>query len=100
MANIINGYVCQDTNQDGTGDIAISGVTVESLNTSGEVVENDVNSSGGFYSFNNINSGDYQVRQTNLPGFVDVSDSDGGDPNLINVTVVDGGVYSNLNFVD
>nr|MDJ0661384.1 SdrD B-like domain-containing protein [Crocosphaera sp.] len=97
---IISGQVLQDINQDDIGDISINNVLIELVNTNGEVIATDFTNSSGLYNFNNIEAGNYQIRQTNRPGFVDVSDSDGGDPNLINLTVVDGAIYTNLNFTD
>ena len=70
------------------------------LNSQGEVIATDLTTSIGFYRFNNLIAGDYQIRQTNLDGYVDVSDSDGGNPNLIDVTVSDGVIVDDLVFVD
>ncbi|HBY76278.1 MAG TPA: hypothetical protein DEG47_04555, partial [Cyanobacteria bacterium UBA11148] len=63
----------------------------------------------GNYSFNNVKPGDYNVIQTNLPGYTDVSEVDGGSDgdnpnngivNNIPVTVDPGETDSGNNFVD
>jgi uncharacterized surface anchored protein len=44
----------------------------------------------GNYVFNNVPAGTYTVVETNKPGYTDVGDSDGGNPNTIAVTLTPG----------
>lgn len=50
----------------------------------GNAVGSSVTGSNGVYTFD-VPPGTWTVVQTNLAGYIDVSDSDGGDPNSITV---------------
>jgi hypothetical protein len=58
----------------------------------------------GTYFFRRVEAGSYRVDQTNLAGYIDVSDSDGQDPNQISVNggirVRGGMTYPQNDFVD
>ena len=49
-----------------------------------------VTDANGNYTFNNVPAGTYTVVETNQPGYLDVSDIDGGNPNSIAVTLTPG----------
>lgn len=106
----ISGTVQSDTNNDNTGDSPLSGVTIELLNSSGQPIDSDPIAGGtqptttttaadGSYSFTGIAPGNYQVKQTNLAGYIDISDIDGGNLNNISVNLNTGNSTGN-NFVD
>ncbi|MDD2669535.1 SdrD B-like domain-containing protein, partial [Zoogloea sp.] len=54
----------------------------------------------GNYTFNNVPAGTYTVVETNQPGYLDVSDIDGGNPNSIAVTLAPGATSTGNDFVD
>ncbi|AFZ37589.1 conserved repeat domain protein [Stanieria cyanosphaera PCC 7437] len=108
----ISGNVSADTDNNNTGDVNLNNVTLELLDSSGNSIDSDLNTAGiqatttttnasGNYTFSNLAPGTYQVRQTNLTGYGDVSDVDGGNPNLItNINVTAGGAVTGRNFID
>ena len=85
---VITGQVLEDTDGDGNGDQGITSVQVQLFDAQGNFIRSDFTDADGNYRFNNLEAGNYQLSQINRTGFDDVSDSDGGDPNLIDVTVV------------
>jgi protocatechuate 3,4-dioxygenase beta subunit len=103
----ITGSVKADTDNDGSGDANLAGVTLELLDSNGLAVKDSSNNpittttlANGSYSFTGIAPGDYKVRQTNLPGYGDVSDTDGTNDSIINLAVNAGTASSGNNFVD
>ncbi|MBP7627364.1 MAG: carboxypeptidase regulatory-like domain-containing protein, partial [Zoogloea sp.] len=54
----------------------------------------------GNYSFPNVPAGNYTIVEQTPPGYLDVGDTDGGDPNVISVTVLPGQTNSGNVFVD
>ncbi|MBJ7899548.1 MAG: hypothetical protein GC158_06440 [Cyanobacteria bacterium RI_101] len=95
----ISGNVSEDTTNDGVGDVNLSGVTIELL-SAGAVLTSALTDFDGNYVFPNLAPGTYTVRQTNLPNYQDISDSDGGDPNEITATLAPGQINSGNNFID
>ena len=74
----ISGTVAKDTNNDGSGDLALAGVTVTLFDAAGlNEIDSTITDSNGSYTFFNLPLGSYVVKETNLPGFVDVSDHSG-----------------------
>lgn len=105
----ITGRVLADTNNDNTGDSPLSGVTIELKDTNGDTVDTTTTDSNGDYSFEYVTPGTYNVVQTNLTGYGDVSEVDGGDDsdnadngitNSIPVTLAANETDSGNNFVD
>ncbi|NNM29502.1 MAG: hypothetical protein HKO57_08270, partial [Akkermansiaceae bacterium] len=101
----INGFVRADLNGDGTGDSALSGVTVFlDIDGSGGFNAGDVaatTNGSGFYSFGSLVPGSYDVGEIDLPNYRSVGDNDGGDLNLTaNVVVTSGTATPNINFSD
>ena len=96
----ITGTVLVDDDDNDQGDRPLEGVELDLLNSSGEVIETTTTKADGSYQFSDLLPGDYQVRQTNLTGYGSVSDSDGGDADLTNVTLTPGETVSEQNFVD
>lgn len=95
----VSGFVLQDTDGDGSGDLAIASVTVELLDEFGASIDSDSSTPGvqpvttttnafGEYFFENVPTGNYQVFQTQPGGFVSVSDTDGFN-NIVNNTIGD-----------
>jgi len=71
------GAVLEDTDDNGTGDSPIAGVTVILKDATGNVVATAVTDADGKYDFLDLVPGDYTVEQTQPAGFDDVSDQDG-----------------------
>ncbi|MCP5019011.1 MAG: hypothetical protein GY938_27590, partial [Ketobacter sp.] len=65
-----------DGDMDPTGEDGISGVTVEVLDSGGDVIGIDVTDSGGLYSFSGLPPGDYTVRVVPPAGFTQTFDLD------------------------
>ena len=95
----IRGKVLEDIDNNDTGDDPIPNVVVRLVDENGVVVQETVTNSQGLFEFTGVPPGMYTVREVNPPGFVDVGDSDGGDPNVISVDVSSGD-DSSLIFVD
>jgi hypothetical protein len=91
--------VLEDTNNDNVGDTPMPGVTVVLKDPNGNTVATTTTDANGNYSFPNVPAGNYTVveQQAGLP---DVGDTDGGDPNVISVTVTPGQTNSGNVFVD
>jgi protocatechuate 3,4-dioxygenase beta subunit len=102
----ISGQVQADTDNNNTGDSPLENVTLALLDNNGNPV---LNGSGnpittatdalGNYSFANLAPGNYQVKETNLTGYGDVSDTDGGNLNNIAVNL-NAANSTNNNFID
>ncbi|MBK7954618.1 MAG: carboxypeptidase regulatory-like domain-containing protein [Candidatus Accumulibacter sp.] len=68
----IGDFVWCDTNGDGlqtVGELGVSGVTVELLNSSNAVVATTTTNSSGSYSFANLDPGDYKVHVVKPAGY-------------------------------
>ena len=98
----ISGTVLEDRDNDDIGDVGIPGVTVTVFNEAGEEVATTVTDENGNFSFPNLPMGTYTIVQTNLPDYVDVSDTDGANDNRITVTLGAAGVIDSTGnvFVD
>ena len=87
--------------------VGISGVSLRLLDSNGLAVNNNngrpvtaTTGGDGSYNFTNIPIGEYTIVQTNLPGYKNISDSDGGNDNRINVTLTPNNPATGNNFVD
>ncbi len=111
----IMGRVLADTNNDNAGDTPISGVTLTLLDANGNVMDGDSNAFGvqpivagtgndGFYYFVPVSPGNYRVKETQPALYYSVSDTDGGDLDVIGdqtlIVVGAGGSSSGNNFVE
>jgi len=96
----IAGSVFDDIDRDGDGDEPLVGVNV-TLFLDGKAIMSMLTGLAGKYKFDNLPAGAYTVKQTNLPGYLDVSDTQ-GDPtdNLIDVVLTPGEKSINNDFVD
>ena len=84
----ISGTVSEDTNNDDTGDVNLEGVILVLKDDKGNVVATTATDSMGVFEFTKLPPGNYTVTETNPDGVpLDVKDGDGGDPNVIAVTV-------------
>ena len=82
----ISGTVWEDTNNDDDGEVALEGIVVKLYNSDDELLGETTTDETGSYSFENLPPGTYTVReQPTIPGYIDVRDKDGGDPNVITV---------------
>ncbi|MEB8432362.1 SpaA isopeptide-forming pilin-related protein [Cocleimonas sp. KMM 6892] len=106
----ISGKVELDTNNDNTGDAPLSGVTVTLYESDGTTLATDAfgnaipaatTSADGSYSFTNIGSGDYVIKETNPANYSSISDVEGANDDSIAVTMpVIPAPIINQNFVD
>jgi hypothetical protein len=67
--------------------VNFANVPVKLLNTSSAVVAMTLIDSSGNYMFYNLPIGSYSVMETDLAGFLDVSDIDGSDAIIVAVTL-------------
>ena len=95
----ITGVVLKANDSDNTGEDPIPSVTVALVDDTNTVIAATTTDLNGAFTFGGVPPGNYTVVETNEPGFVDVIDSDGGDPNIISVNVSSGDSLS-LVFVD
>ncbi|RYD21774.1 MAG: hypothetical protein EOP88_10225 [Verrucomicrobiaceae bacterium] len=107
----ISGHVLLDTDNNGSGDSSLFGVTLNLLDGSGSPVLNSVGNpirttsgAGGFYTFTQIPVGTYRVSQNQPSGFGSVSDADGANNNVIGdetpIIITPGLAVTNRNFVE
>ena len=97
---VISGTVREDLDNNDTGDVPIPGVTITLRDGNGNVVGTTVTDANGFYSFTGLPGGNYTVVETNKPGYTDVGDVDGGNPNSVAVNLPAGGNSPGNDFVD
>ena len=113
----IGGFVTEDTNGDGDGEVAIDGVVVELFEDSdgdglpdGAAVATTTTGTDGSYSFPDVSPGDYLVVETQPAGLLTVTDGDESPDtdaanasitdNIIPVSVTAGETDSDNNFVE
>jgi SdrD B-like domain/Prealbumin-like fold domain len=109
----ISGFVRADTDNNNTGDAPIGGVQLVLVDSSGNVYDSDPLQTGvqsitattdpvtGAYTFANVPPGVYGVSEAQPPGYNSISDTDGGDPNLIlPITVTAGNNNGGNDFVE
>ena len=75
-------------------------VSVTLIGADGVVVGTTTSDTDGTFVFDGVPLGTYTVVESTRPGFTDVTDSDGGDPNSITVTVAPGVDTVGLEFID
>jgi len=76
----LSGHIYVDMNEDltfNTGDTRLGGVTVYLLDAAGQTVKTATTDDQGFYSFTNLQPGDYQVRRGSVSGYLDGPDLPG-----------------------
>jgi hypothetical protein len=97
----ISGRVWSDINGDGAGDEVLPGVIVYLQDLDGNTIMTKSTDEQGLYEFDEVALAKYQITQTGLPGYTDVSDTQ-GDPldSLIFVDVTDGSSSFGNDFVD
>lgn len=69
----ITGTVFNDANSNGVldpGESVIPGVTVQLLNSAGNVISTAITGLNGSYNFPNLQPGAYTVQEINLPGYI------------------------------
>lgn len=99
LGSSISGQVLEDVDLNGSGDIPIALSSMTLIDVSGVVVGTTLTDSSGDFSFD-APAGRYNVVVVASPQYVALSDTDGGDPNTIEVdTTQAGGDSSNLLFV-
>jgi serine-aspartate repeat-containing protein C/D/E len=96
----ISGTVREDLDNNNTGDTPIAGVTVVLKDAAGTPIATTTTDANGNYSFTGVPAGTYTVEETNKPGYTDVSDIDGGNPNSIAVSLQPGQSSTGNDFVD
>jgi hypothetical protein len=94
---IISGSVLRDANGNAvidTGDIGLSGVTVQLFTQLGVFIAQTTTDANGAYAFTNLPPGSYQVVQVVPAGLVPLT------PNVRSVTAIAGANQGNVNFLD
>jgi uncharacterized repeat protein (TIGR01451 family) len=86
----ITGTVRADTTGDRLGDRTLGGIILTLLDSEGEPLTDasgypraTSTDSNGFYRFDELPPGFYQVAESQPPGYGSISDKDGGNPDLI-----------------
>ncbi|GHC41381.1 hypothetical protein GCM10007100_02650 [Roseibacillus persicicus] len=111
----LSGTVYVDQDNDGIGDIGLSGVVVTLKDSAGNDIDSDLSTGGvqptttttatnGSYSFAGLPAGDYQVVESQPSGYVSVSDVDGANNDTIGdetaITVVAGSDAGGNDFIE
>ena len=101
----ITGSVLADTDNNGSGDAPLSGVTLTLRDaTTNALVATTVSDISGAYTFNTVIPGNYKIYETQPTGYGSVSDKDGGNLDIIGdvtpVAVTAGATNSGNNFVE
>jgi protocatechuate 3,4-dioxygenase beta subunit len=68
------------------------------LGTGDDVTTNTVTDVNGRYSFTNLQPGLFQVTKANPPGYMSLADADGGNPNLVTVSLAAGEIKTTRDF--
>ena len=90
----ITGTVLADIDNNNTGDTSIAGVLLTLKDSSGNDIDSDPNTAGvqptttttnasGVYTFSGLRPGSYRIVETHPAGFLNVSDVDGLNNNII-----------------
>ncbi|MEL7079262.1 MAG: SdrD B-like domain-containing protein, partial [Cyanobacteria bacterium J06582_2] len=90
----ITGSVTSDNDDNGTGDTPLANVTVELIDSKGDIIATTTTDDAGNYEFSGVTPGDYQVRQVNLTGYGDVT------PTIIDLSIDAGETNDGVNFID
>jgi len=96
----ISGQVTEDIDGDDVGEDPIEGVVISLIDEDGNVVAIDTTDLNGDYSFEDLTPGIYTVTEEDPDGFTSVNDSDGGDPNSIQVDLGPAENSEDNDFVD
>lgn len=97
----ISGRVWADTDGDGVGDAVLSGVQIDLRDLDGHTILTEQTDDHGLFEFSNVAPAKYQIVETNLPGYTEVSDSQGEElDNLILVDLTNGTSSYDNSFTD
>jgi len=97
---VVAGQVLEDEDNDEDGDSPIEGVLVTLVSAiNGTVIATTLTDTGGSFMFM-VEPGIYALIEENLSGFADVMDSDGGNPNVIEIVDVEREDVLDNEFVD
>ena len=94
----ISSSVYEDSNNNDAPDVPIGGVLITPTDSSGVVIATTLTDTSAFYVFIDLPAGQYIVKDTTPKGYLDVSNVDNGDPNMIAVAL--GGPTVPLNSTD
>jgi len=93
--------VREDTDNDDIGDTGLANVQVELMDSTGTIITWTRTGSDGSYTFGGLLPGTFIVNSIQLPGYIDVVESDGVANNRISVTITNGNQHvTDKNFVD
>ncbi len=100
----ISGLVRSDTTNDGTPDLPVPGVIISLFDGGNVPIASTTTAAEGSYSFTGLKPGSYSVRETQPIGYLSVSDTDGGNPDIIGeptpIQVTSGIIASDQNFTE
>ncbi|MEL7079648.1 MAG: SdrD B-like domain-containing protein, partial [Cyanobacteria bacterium J06582_2] len=96
----IAGNVSRDDDNDGAGDRNLAGITVNLLDSNGDIVTTTQTLADGSYLFEDVTPGNYTIEQINDTDFVDVADVQGANDSQIGVSVAIGETVTAQDFVD
>ena len=88
----ISGTVTSSDDGSGIADVTISLLNLDNtpvIDGNGDPIVATTQPDGS-YQFTDVAPGNYKIRETNLPNYLDASDSDGDNPNIVNVTISNG----------
>ena len=95
----IAGNVSRDDDNDDVGDLDLSGITVNLIDTNGNTISTNTDLNGN-YQFEDVTPGNYTIVQENAPNFADVADAQGANDSEIAVSVEIGESVVAQDFVD
>jgi hypothetical protein len=104
VSGMVRADIDGDGSVDGNADSVLSGICIELLNTSGEVIATTYTDENGHYIFEDIPQGSYIVREIQPDGYLDINATGGEesseDANLISVNLHAGVDDDNNDFND
>lgn len=99
QSSTVSGSVLEDLDGDGLGDKGIKNVRL-TISDSSENSQSIITDKNGFYSFTNILSGPFTIKQNQPNEYMSVSDSEGDNDNIINGVLTAGMSSSGNDFIE
>ncbi len=100
----ISGAVLADTTGDSVGDTGLQNILITLKDSDGGTVATAFTNASGAYTFSGLPPGSYTIEQDHPPGYASLSDTDGGNLDIIGdvtpVVVGAGAVITGQNFIE